>query len=93
MPLWLIREDCREYEPTVLSVDPEAAAELLEHALTERLKILVGDDGEVIRIDFETRIADGMICVTATGECLEEIGTEVAAESNSVYSGDTPNNN
>ena len=79
LPLWLSRERCRIYEPVTLCVDRDAAADLLEEELTERLKNLVGEDGRVLQTKFQTRISDGLICVTAEAECLEEIGQEVPA--------------
>ena len=79
LPLWLSRERCRIYEPVTLCVDRDAAAELLEEELTNRLENLVGEDGRVLQTKFQTRISDGLICVTAEAECLEEIGREVPA--------------
>ena len=79
LPLWLSRERCRFYEPTVLRVDRDAAANLLENELTKRLKQLVGTDGQVLKAEFQTRVVDGLIYVTASAECLEEIGQEVPA--------------
>ena len=79
LPLWLSRERCRFYEPTVLCVDRDAAASLLEDELTKRLEQLVGPDGEVLKTEFQIRMSDGLIYVTATAECLEEIGREVPA--------------
>ena len=80
LPLWLSRERCRFYEPTVLRVERDAAAELLERELTKRLEQLIGTDGQVLRVEFQTRVSDGLIYVTAAAECLEEIGREVPAQ-------------
>ena len=79
LPLWLAREQIRFYEPTVLRVDRDAAAKLLEEQLRGRLKELVGEDGQVLRVEFQTRVADGLIRVTADAECQEQIGREVPA--------------
>ena len=79
LPLWLARERIRFYEPTVLRVDRDAAAKLLEEQLRGRLKELVGEDGQVLRVEFQTRVADGLIRVTADAECQEQIGREVPA--------------
>ena len=77
IPLWLTRECCRFYEPTVLRVDRDSAAKLLEEMLTETLRDLIGTDGQMLRVEYQTRISDGLIRVTAVAECLEEIGREV----------------
>lgn len=80
LPLWLTREEYREYEPVPLDVDRDAAVKLLEEQLAERLQTLVGTDGQVLSVAYDTRIADGLIRVTAVGECQEEIGQEVPAQ-------------
>lgn len=79
LPLWLTREQYREYEPELLTVDRDAAADLLKEQLACRLTQLVGADGEVLNVGYTTRVANGLIQVTAEAECLEEIGREVAA--------------
>ena len=79
LPLWLSREELRYYEPTALLVDRDAAAKLLEDELMKRLESLVGSDGQVLGVEFQTRVSDGLIRVTAAAECLEEIGHEVPA--------------
>lgn len=79
LPLWLSREEYHAYEPERLAVQREAAAQLLERELEQRLEALVGADGQVLNVEYETRIADGMIRVSATGECVEEIGQELPA--------------
>lgn len=80
LPLWLTREVYREYETDRVNIQRDAACDLLEQELRRRLETLVGEDGQVLNVTFETRISDGLIRVTATGECLEEIGQEVPAQ-------------
>ena len=78
-PIWLSREELFPYETTILCVDRDAAENLLEEELAERLKELVGADGQILGMEFQTRVSDGLIRVTVTAECLEEIGQEVPA--------------
>ena len=79
LPVWLSREQCRFYESVVLCVDRDGAAKLLEEELARRLRALVGVDGQVLRVEFQTRVSNGLIRVTANAECLEQIGREVPA--------------
>lgn len=78
LPLWLTREVYREYEPGDLCVERDAACALLENQLTGMLERLVGETGAVYETSAASRIADGLIRVTVTGECREEIGLEIA---------------
>lgn len=80
LPVWLEREVYREYVPEMMHIDRDAAALLLEQELARYLEQLTGEDGRVLALDIQTRVADGLIRVTATGECLEEIGQEVPAQ-------------
>ena len=80
LPLWLTREVYREYEPGDLCVERDAACALLENQLTGMLEKLIGETGEVYETSAASRVADGLIRVTLTGECREEIGLEIAAQ-------------
>ena len=71
-------------------MDRDAAANLLEDELTERLKRLVGTDGQVLKTDFQTRVSDGLIYVTVFAECLEEIGQELCADTEERITEDQP---
>ena len=52
---------------------------MLKESLSEHLEELVGENGQVLNITYETRVADGFVYVKVVGECLEEIGQEVRA--------------
>lgn len=80
LPIWLVREEYRRYEPETTDVELNAAAQLLEDALKEYLGFLVGGDGQVLHIEYKTQLAEGKICVSAVGECLEEIGQEIPGQ-------------
>ena len=58
-------------------IDLEAAREMMEEELTARLKELIGEDGTVEGTQFTSRVAGGLLQVTLTAECREEIGREV----------------
>lgn len=79
LPVWLQRDVYREYETAALPVEQNAAQQLLEQALTQRLKHMLGEDGRILNTRFQTRIADGLIYVSMSAECEEEIGQEVPA--------------
>ncbi len=89
LPVWIVCETYNQYETDTLPVDLEAAAGLLEDRLYDQLVQLVGEDGQVLHTSYETCVTDGLLRVTAFGECLEEIGREEAAQ-RGVNSGDSP---
>ncbi len=39
-------------------------------------RLALASDGEVVKTDFETVLKGGVITVTLTAECLEQIGRE-----------------
>lgn len=73
LPLSLIRETLRQWTPTQVQVDLAAAQELLERRLLARLEQLVGEDGRVVTVDWSARVSDGVLTVTGTAECEEQI--------------------
>ena len=81
LPVWVVCETYRQYEPAAVSVELNAASGLMEEQLQRQLKDLVGADGQILNTEHSTRVADGLICVTTVGECLEEIGREISAHS------------
>jgi len=80
LPLSLAREEYREYERESLPLRLDGAQTLLEQCLEERLADLAGSEGEVLNVEYETRVNGGLIRVRAEGECLEEVGLEVPAQ-------------
>ena len=78
LPIALTRETVREYHLTAAPIDPEAAEELLRTQLEARLKALVdAHDGQVVSTAFSSAQSDGMLTVTLTAECSEQIGKTV----------------
>lgn len=73
MPLALVRETVRAYEPEKVPVDRDAAENLLRERLDAALREALGD-GEVIGINYTAKQADGMLTVQMQAECREEIG-------------------
>ena len=59
-----------------VTLDLEAARAMVEEELTARLKELIGEDGTVEGTQFTSRVAGGLLQVTLTAECREEIGRE-----------------
>lgn len=75
VPVSLTRETVREYDLTNAPIDPEAAEELLRTRLEGRLNALVdAHDGQVVSTAFSSAQKDGMLAVTLTAECSEQIG-------------------
>ena len=78
MPLGLITTTLREYTVTRMPLNVEEAEERLKQLLLQRLDDLMdANDGNVLRSDFVTRMADGLLTVTLLAECEEEIGRTV----------------
>ena len=75
VPVSLNRETIREYRLTTAAIDPDAAEQLLRARLEQRLHALVTDhDGQVVSTAFSSVQSDGMLTVTLTAECSEQIG-------------------
>lgn len=80
LPFTLCRETFRAYEANTVQVDRAAAQSLLEEQLLARLDALIGQDGEVESTRFSARVAGGLLEVTLSAQCLEEIGEERPGE-------------
>lgn len=76
LPMMLTAQRCRAYETKSVDVDVEAAQALVEEGLERRLQDLIGPDGQVLSQNFTARVSDGMLEVTLSAECQEEIGQE-----------------
>ena len=81
LPIRLVRETIRVYEPKTLEINWKAAQELLEGQLEQQVRKLVGEDGRIDQIDYTARVEGGLLQVTALAECQEEIGREVPGRS------------
>lgn len=80
MPLALRKTEYRAYDTVPVSLDAEAAQDLLEERLQIRLAGLMGETGEVLSTGFSARRTGGMLAVTLQAECREQIGREVTFE-------------
>ncbi len=78
LPLSVTREKLRQWEPVPVQIDLTAAQQLLEQQLTRQLERTVGEDGQVVCVDWSARVADGVLTVTGVAECREQIGENTA---------------
>ena len=76
MPLVLVETEYRAYETAAAPVRADAARALLEERLLERLTALIGAEGSVLSTAFSAEEEDGMLTVTLTAQCREQIGRE-----------------
>lgn len=79
LPFFLTRETLRGWQSAQVQVDTAAAQKLLETCLRRRLEQMVGEDGRVVAVDWSVRMDDGLLMVTATAECEEQIGRQAPA--------------
>lgn len=79
LPISLVRRTWQFYGERQVQADLTAAQTLLEERLRRELERLVGEDGQVLSLHTAARAADGLLTVTVTAECEEEIGREVPA--------------
>lgn len=79
LPLSLCRERWLAYDVTTAAVDPAAAQAMLEERLLSRLRALLGETGEEVGHSFAAREKDGLLVVTLTAECKEELGRFIPA--------------
>lgn len=78
LPVSVTHERLEQWEPVSVPVDLTAAQQLLEDRLTRHLEQLVGEDGQVVCVDWSARVADGVLTVTGVAECKEQIGENTA---------------
>jgi similar to stage IV sporulation protein len=74
LPIAIVRDEYTEYDTVGIKLTVLEAETLLQQRLLDRLAL--ASDGEVVKTDFETVLKDGVITVTLTAECLEQIGRE-----------------
>ncbi len=80
LPVSLTRETLREWTPVQTDINTDAAQQLLEEQLLAELERLVGEDGQVVTVDWSARISQGLLTVTGVAECREQIGQESPAQ-------------
>lgn len=75
LPLTFTRETVREYSLNRTEIDVQAGETLLRQRLEERLReLLRAGGGEVVSTRFDCVQTDGVLRVTMTAECTEQIG-------------------
>ena len=77
LPATLVVETCRFYEAVPTVRDPAAAEQAGENILTAYLTSLVESYGTVSSTLCSSRQKDGVLLVTLSAECVEEIGVRV----------------
>ncbi|MBP1736808.1 MAG: Stage sporulation protein [Oscillospiraceae bacterium] len=86
MPLSLTLERVREYDTVLYNLDLNAAQDMLEERLNTRLaEELETRDGTLISSEFTAVERDGLLTVTMSAECTEQIGKVVELEGNTGY--------
>lgn len=74
LPVTVVKETFTEYEEVSAMITAESAGKVLEARLTERLNAEIGD-GSVESVNFEYSVENGVLTVTMSAECVEEITT------------------
>ena len=81
MPLTLTKETVRGYDVCAVEINERAGEEMLHKRLKERLdQVVQSNDGEVLHMQFSTVRQNGLLTVTLSAECLEQIGETVPFE-------------
>ena len=79
LPVTIVRERYEEYESAASAFTREEAEKLLSAHLLETVEREIGD-GYVADFDLSSDVSDGVISVTLTAECVEQIGQERAED-------------
>jgi similar to stage IV sporulation protein len=80
LPLTLVWEQCRQYRGESQSLSPEKARQLGEELLLGQLEKQLGTEGSITSTRFAAVERNGVLLVTMTAECLEQIGEQVPIE-------------
>jgi len=75
LPIAVVRETYREYEPLEAEMALLDAERMLQKRLLARLARLIGD-GEITSTRFTSTLNGGVLTVTLSAECLEQIAAE-----------------
>lgn len=84
LPLTVTREFCRVYEEVPTELSAEEAQKRGEAALMEQLETEVAPYGEIRSALCSARVRDGVMEVTLSAECAEEIGESVPLYADSI---------
>ena len=77
LPMMLTVTHCRAYETETVSIQLSSAQTMLEEQLLAQLHSLIGEDGQIVDLQYSARVSQGRLDVTLTAECREEIGQQV----------------
>ena len=74
LPIAVARDEYVEYDAVAAQLSVLDAETLLQKSLLDRLDLMSG--GDVVKTDFSTTLENGVVTVTLTAECLEQIAAE-----------------
>ena len=74
LPFSLVRERVQPYRTASAPVSADAARAALEQALLQRLRQEIGADGTILAYETSAQTVGGVLTVTLTAECEQEIG-------------------
>ena len=74
LPFSLVRERVQPYRTADAPVSADAARAALEQALLQQLREAIGADGTILAYETSAQTAGGVLTVTLTAECEQEIG-------------------
>ena len=74
LPFSLVRERVQPYRTASVPVSADAARAALEQALLQQLRETIGDDGAILAYETAAEVTGGVLTVTLTAECEQEIG-------------------
>lgn len=75
LPLRIVCE--RVYETKPQTINAASPAETMQNRLTQRLRLALGDEGEILSLRFSQWKSEGWLFVTLHAECSESIGQTV----------------
>ena len=74
LPFSLVRERVQPYRTASVPVSADAARAALEQALLQQLRETIGADGTILAYETAAEVTGGVLTVTLTAECEQEIG-------------------
>lgn len=81
MPFMLTKQTVRGYTLHPMGINAQAGEEMLRQHLAERLdRLMERGNGEIVHEEFSLAHQDGLLVVTMSAECMEQIGKTVPFE-------------
>lgn len=74
LPFSLVRERVQPYRTADAPVSDDAARAVLEQALLQQLRETIGADGTILAYETAAEVTGGVLTMTLTAECEQEIG-------------------